>query len=76
MHCVDLGESFHMSIYLQNLASIQPTMSLVKFARSPRTDPPGLIEDRRSSYASDPDEGGLLGGFGEVRREKVGRLPF
>ena len=29
------------SIYLQNLASIQPRTSLVKFARSPRTDPPG-----------------------------------
>ena len=30
------------SIYLQKLASIQPTTSLVKFARSPRTDPPGF----------------------------------
>ena len=27
---------------LQNLASIQPRTSLVKFVRSPRTDPPGL----------------------------------
>ena len=44
MYCVDLGESFHMStsLSLQNLASIQPRMSLVKFARSPRTDPPGI----------------------------------
>ena len=41
VHCVDLGESFPTSIYLQNLASIQPRTSLVKFARSPRTDPPG-----------------------------------
>ena len=41
VHCVDLGESFPTSIYLQNLASIQPRASLVKFARSPRTDPPG-----------------------------------
>ena len=41
MHCVDLGESFPTSIYLQNLASMQPRTSLVKFARSPRTDPPG-----------------------------------
>ena len=39
VHCVDLGESFPTSIYLQNLASIQPRTSLVKFARSPRTDP-------------------------------------
>ena len=30
------------SIYLQNLASIQPRTSFVKFARSPCTDPPGL----------------------------------
>ena len=42
MHCVDLGESFPTSIYLQNLASIQPRTSLVKFARSPRT----IITDR------------------------------
>ena len=38
VHCVDLGESFATIIYLQNLASIQPRTSLVKFARSPRTD--------------------------------------
>ena len=38
VHCVDLGESFPTSIYLQNLASIQPRTSLVKIARSPRTD--------------------------------------
>ena len=31
MHCVDLGESFPTSIYLQNLASIQPRTSLLKF---------------------------------------------
>ena len=37
MHCVDLGESFPTSIYLQNVASIQPRTSLVKFARSPCT---------------------------------------
>ena len=37
MYCVDIGESFHMSIYFQNLASIQPRTSPVKFARSPST---------------------------------------
>ena len=47
VHCVDLGESFPTiaiptSISLQNLASIQPRTSLVKFARSPCTDPLGL----------------------------------
>ena len=43
MYCVDLGESFQMSIYnlvfakkyLQKLASTQPKTSPVKFARSP-----------------------------------------
>ena len=31
VHCVDLGESFPTSIYLQNLASIQPRTSPLKF---------------------------------------------
>ena len=43
MHCVDLGESFPTHIYLQNLASIQPRTSPFKYARSPRTDPPGIF---------------------------------
>ena len=34
MHCVDLGESFPTSIYLQNLASIQPRTSPNKFVSS------------------------------------------
>ena len=34
VHCVDLGESFPRSIYLQNLASIQPRTSPVKFVNS------------------------------------------
>ena len=38
MHCVDLGESFPMHIFLQNLASLQRRTSPVKFARSPCTD--------------------------------------
>ena len=39
VHCVDRSEGFPTNIYLHNLASIQPRTSLVKFARSPRTDP-------------------------------------
>ena len=31
VHCVDLGESFRTSIYLQNLALIQPRTSLFNF---------------------------------------------
>ena len=42
MHCVDLGESFQTHIFLQHLASMQQRTSPVKFARSPRTDPPGV----------------------------------
>ena len=34
VHCVDLGESFQTHIYLQNLASIQPRTSPLKFAAS------------------------------------------
>ena len=34
VHCVDLGKSFQTHIYLQNLASIQPRTSPVKFAAS------------------------------------------
>ena len=33
VHCVDLGESFQTHILLQNVASIQPRTSPVKFAR-------------------------------------------
>ena len=41
---VDFGESLQTNIYLHNLASMQPRTrrtSLVKFVRSPCTDPPG-----------------------------------
>ena len=44
MHCVDLSESFQTHIYLQNLVSMQPRTSPLKFARSP---PPGLARNRR-----------------------------
>ena len=37
VHCVDLGESFQTHIYLQNLASIQPRTSPVKFRQNPYT---------------------------------------
>ena len=43
VHIVDLGESFSTHIFLENVPSIQPRTSLVKFARSLRTDPPGLL---------------------------------
>ena len=66
MHCVDLGETFPTSIYLQHLASIQPMTSLVKFARSSCTDPPGApLEERRDGRDGNGDpehEGPALGG--------------
>ena len=34
VHCVDIGESFPTSIYLQNLASIQPRTSPKKFGKT------------------------------------------
>ena len=40
MHCVDLGESFPTHSYLQNLASIQPRTSPLKFAGSLRSQGP------------------------------------
>ena len=46
VHCVDLGGR----IYLQNLASIQPRTSLVKLARSRRTDPPGSSCALQAAY--------------------------
>ena len=57
VHCVDLGESFPTSIYLQKSASIQPRTSLVKFARSPRTDPPGGGAPRQHSRAAASQSG-------------------
>ena len=70
MHCVDLGESFQTHIHLQNLASIQPRTSPVKFAR------PDLAADRlegvlRAGDAGAPDEDGLLGEGGG--RHRAGR---
>ena len=65
VHCVDLGESFHTHMFLQNLASIQLRTSPVKFARSPRTDPP--------DYRLPVSGRGTIGGSGEEVREW---LPF
>ena len=43
MHCVDLGESFLTSIYLKNLASIQPRTSRFKFADTNHPPRPGQL---------------------------------
>ena len=39
VHCVNLGESFQTHTYLENLASIQPRSSPVKFAASRERNP-------------------------------------
>ena len=88
VHCVDLGESFPFSqflfeqiaiptsIYLQNLASIQPRTSLVKFARSPRTDPPGghrpnLLRGGRGKLSVLQQQGKIFDAF---RGRRFGRF--
>ena len=43
MHCVDLGESFPTHIFLQNLASIQPRTSRLKFADTNTQPHPWVI---------------------------------
>ena len=58
VHCVDLGESFPTSIYLQKSASIQPRTSLVQFARSPRTDPPGISTLTKRKWTCRVDRSG------------------
>ena len=48
VHCVDLGESFQTHIFLQNLASIQPRTSPVKFAGGGGPAAPCPRRSRRS----------------------------
>ena len=49
VHCVGLGESFPRHIFLQNLTSIQPITSLVKFAlHGARTRGPSCPDVRRA----------------------------
>ena len=45
VHCVDLGESFPTSIHLQNLASMQPRTSPVKFDRLSEKSEKGSISN-------------------------------
>ena len=51
VYCVDVGESFHLSLYLQNLVSIQPRTSPVKFAWSSEISPQLPIHARTSTDA-------------------------
>ena len=78
VHCVDLGESIPTHILLQISASIQRRTRLVKFARSPRTDPSGRAEstdDRMAlcishfSYSTSVRERAIVDRFILSRRE-------
>ena len=60
MHCVDLGDSFQTHIYLQNLASIQPKTSPLKFAGS------DAVGRRRRR----PEVAKRLGRNGEVEQDR------
>ena len=59
-----------VSIYLKNLASIQPTTSLVKFARSPYTDPPGFFFRLKYSEEIYPSSPGWFWRRPERKRAK------
>ena len=61
MHCVDLGESFPTSIYLQNLASKQPRTSPLNFARSSGEANPGDADRRHDERARPALRAGALG---------------
>ena len=73
VRCVDLGESFPTHIFLQNLASIQPKTSPVKFARSIGAasrfhSPPGHGSSGATSSAQVILSGINFGGFANTDR--------
>ena len=66
MHRVDLGESFQTQIYLQNLASIQPRASSLKFAASRD----GCVQHYRSQLSFLPEDRATVG----LRHVPAGRF--
>ena len=64
MHCVDLGESFQTHIYLQNLASIQPRTSSLKFAVRAAAEPRRLAGGALSLAPPRSREGEIVAAFG------------
>ena len=53
LHCADLGESLATSIYLENLASIQPSTSSPRFAEASKRYPPPVINLALASSRTD-----------------------
>ena len=74
MHCVDLGESFQTHIFLQNLASIQPRTSPVKFARSLAMQQPALVHPSCPGGAWSLPGGRTAGSFSPKLRGARSRL--
>ena len=74
VHCVDLGESFQTHIYVQNLASIQPRTTPVKFACSPCTDPPGAKKISRIQSIHEIESDSELEAAMDETSDEVGRL--
>ena len=80
VHCVDLDESFQTHIYLQNLASIQPRTSPLKFVGSrdswSRSRPPcpgvgtwGVKDLRELRRRASAEPGAVQQARGEVHEE-------
>ena len=68
VHCVDLDESFPTSIYLQNLASIQPRTSPKKFGKTGK-------RDFEISFALTPVRAFEIGGQGTTPPRTTGTSP-
>ena len=65
VHCVDLGESFPTSIYLQNLASIQPRTSPTKtIPDTPIPTPPPPLKPALLSIGKRPASVSVSAGRG------------
>ena len=55
-YCIDLGESFQMSIYFQKSASIEPRTNPVKFARGGPVEGSPQLEPALSALAAAAEE--------------------
>ena len=78
MHCVDLGESFPTSIYLHNLASIQPRTSPNKFewfGPSP-VEPESTKVDVEAHSVTSTDDGAAASVRADLRRLQEAAAPL
>ena len=75
VHRVDLDESFQTHIYLQNLASIQPRTSPLKFARSSGAVMSVVVTCRSQLQSRRGNANGALGSGWEVLQKAPLKLP-